>query len=149
MEIILIKDVSNLGYANDVVSVKPGYARNYLIPQGFAISATASSKKVLAENLKQKAFKEQKQVSLASDRAALLNGLSLTIGAKASENGKIYGSVNDIQLAEAIKNQHNYEVDRKSITILGDTVKELGSYKAVIKIYKDIKAEISFEVIAE
>jgi large subunit ribosomal protein L9 len=149
MEIILVKDVSNLGYANEVVNVKPGYARNFLIPQGFAISATPSNKKVLEENKKQKAFKEQKQINLANDRAAVLNGLALTIGAKASENGKIYGSVNDIQLAEAIKAQHNQEVDRKSITILGDTVKELGSYKAVIKIYKDIKAEISFEVIAE
>lgn len=149
MEIILKKDVANLGYANDVVAVKAGYARNFLIPQGFAIPATEQNKKILAENLKQKAYKEQKIRTEAADRAQLLNGLTLKVGAKASSNGKIFGSVNDIQLAEAIKEQHNYDVDRKSIHINSDTVKELGTYTATIKLYKDIKAEITFEVVAE
>lgn len=149
MDIILKKDVANLGYANDQVTVKSGYARNYLIPKGFAISANDQNKKVLAENLKQKAYKEDKIRNEANDRAKLLNGLTLKIGAKASTNGKIFGSVNEIQLADAIKDQHNYEVDRKMITISGDAVKEVGTYKAVVKLYKDIQAEFSFEVIAE
>lgn len=149
MDIILKKDVANLGYTNDLVTVKSGYARNYLIPQGFAISANEQNKKVLAENLKQKAYKEDKIRNEANDRAKLLNGLTLKIGAKASANGKIFGSVNEIQLADAIKEQHNYDVDRKMITISGDTVKEVGTYQAVIKLYKDIQAEFSFEVIAE
>jgi large subunit ribosomal protein L9 len=149
MDIILKKDVTNLGYANDVVTVKSGYARNYLIPQGFAIVANDKNKKILAENLKQKAFKEEKVRNEASDKAKLLNGLELKIGAKAASSGKIFGSVNDIQIADAIKDQHNYEVDRKTIKISGDAVKEVGTYKATITLYKDIKAEISFEVIAE
>lgn len=149
MDIILKKDVTNLGYANDVVTVKSGYARNYLIPQGFAIVANDKNKKILAENLKQKAFKEEKVRNEASDKAKLLDGLELKIGAKAASSGKIFGSVNDIQIADAIKDQHNYDVDRKTIKISGDAVKELGTYKATITLYKDIKAEISFEVIAE
>lgn len=149
MEIILKKDVSNLGYTNDIVTVKSGYARNYLIPKGFAIVANDRNRKVLAENLKQKAFKEEKIRTEASDKAKLLNGLELKIGAKAASSGKIFGSVNDIQLADAIKEQHNYDVDRKNIKIDADAVKEVGSYKATITLYKDIKAEISFEVVAE
>jgi len=149
MDIILKKDVANLGYANDLVTVKSGYARNYLIPKGYAISANERNKKILAENLKQKAYKEDKIRNEANDRATLLNGLTLKIGAKASTNGKIFGSVNEIQLADAIKEQHNYDVDRKMITISGDAVKEVGTYKAVVKLYKDIQAEFSFEVIAE
>lgn len=149
MEIILKKDVANLGYTNDIVTVKSGYARNYLIPKKFAISANEANRKVLAENLKQKSFKEEKIRNEASDRAKLLNGLALKIGAKVAASGKIFGSVNDIQLAEAIKTQHNFDVDRKTITISGEAIKEIGTYKAEISIYKDIKAEISFEVIAE
>jgi len=149
MEIILKKDVSNLGYTNDIVTVKSGYARNYLIPKGLAIVANEKNKKILAENLKQKAFKEEKIRTEASDRAKLLDGLELKIGAKAASTGKIFGSVNDIQLADAIKEQHNYDVDRKTIKINADAVKEIGTYKATITLYKDIKAEISFEVIAE
>ncbi len=149
MEIILKKDVANLGYANDIVTVKSGYARNYLIPKKFAISANEANKKVLAETLKQKSFKEEKIRNEASDRAKLLDGLTLKIGAKVAASGKIFGSVNDIQLAEAIKEQHNLEVDRKTIVITGDAIKEIGTYKAEISIYKDIKAEISFEVVAE
>lgn len=149
MDIILKKDVTNLGYTNDIVTVKSGYARNYLIPKGFAISANDSNKKVLAENLKQKAYKEEKIRTVASDKAKLIEGLTVKIGAKAATSGKIFGSVNDIQLADAIKTQHNQEIDRKMITIEGEAVKEVGTYKATVKFYKDITAEISFEVIAE
>jgi len=149
MNIILKKDVANLGYTNDEVVVKSGYARNYLIPQGFAIVANEQNKKILAENLKQKAFKEEKIRNEASDRAKLLDGLTLKIGAKAASSGKIFGSVNAIQLADAIKDQHGYDVDRKAITIDSDAIKEVGTYKAVVTLYKDIKAEFSFEVIAE
>ena len=149
MEIILKKDVTNLGYANDIVTVKSGYARNFLIPKKFAISANEANRKILAETLKQKSFKEEKIRNEASDRAKLLDGLTLKIGAKVATSGKIFGSVNDIQLAEAIKNQHDIDVDRKTIVIIGDAIKEIGTYKAEISIYKDIKAGISFEVIAE
>ena len=149
MEIILKKDVAKLGYANDIVTVKSGYARNFLIPQKFAISANEANRKVLAESLKQKSFKEEKIRNEASDRAKLLDGLTLKIGAKVAASGKIFGSVNDIQLAEAIKEQHNLDVDRKTIAITGEAIKEVGTYKAEISIYKDIKANISFEVVAE
>jgi len=149
MEIILKKDVTNLGYTNDIVTVKSGYARNFLIPKKFAISANEANRKILAETLKQKSFKEEKIRNEASDRAKLLDGLVLKIGAKVAASGKIFGSVNDIQLAEAIKNQHNLDVDRKTIVITGDAIKEIGTYKAEISIYKDIKAGISFEVVAE
>lgn len=149
MEIILKKDVSNLGYTNDIVTVKSGYARNYLIPKGLAIVANDKNRKVLEENLKQKAFKEEKIRTEATDKAKLLDGLVLKIGAKAASSGKIFGSVNDIQIADAIKDQHNYDVDRKTIKIDADAVKEVGTYKATITLYKDIKAEISFEVVAE
>ena len=149
MDIILKKDIASLGYANDIVSVKSGYARNYLIPQRFAIVANEANKKVLAENMKQKAFKEEKIRNEASDRAKLIEGLTLKIGAKAASSGKIFGSVNAIQLADAIKEQHNYDVDRKTIHIEGEAIKEVGTYKATAKFYKDITAEFTFEVIAE
>ncbi len=149
MEIILKKDVANLGYTNDIVTVKSGYARNYLIPQKFAIVANDVNRKVLAENLKQKSFKEEKVRNEATDRAKLLDGLTLKIGAKAASSGKIFGSVNAIQLADAIKEQHDYDIDRKTINIDGDAIKEVGTYKAEVLLYKDIKAVISFEVIAE
>ena len=149
MEIILKQDVANLGFKDDVVNVKPGYGRNYLIPQGLAILATPSAKKVLAENLKQRAFKEDK---IRKDAESLVESFSkiqgLKIGAKAGENGKIYGSVNTIQIAEAIKAQFDIDVDRKKINIV-DSIKEIGTHKAIISIYKDIKSEISFDVVAE
>ncbi|MDD2191649.1 MAG: 50S ribosomal protein L9 [Bacteroidales bacterium] len=149
MEIILKQDMSNLGYKDDIVTVKDGYGNNFLIPQGYAMAATSSNKKIIAENLKQRAFKEEKirkdaETVLAS--YAKIEGLK--IGAKAGENGKIFGSVNAIQIADAIKTQFEIEVDRKRIE-LADSVKTLGTYKAVISVYKDLKAEISFEVVAE
>jgi len=149
MEIILKQDMSNLGYKDEIVNVKDGYANNYLIPQGYAMAATSSNKKIIAENLKQRAFKEDK---IRKDAENLMTKYSkiegLKIGAKAGENGKIFGSVNAIQIADAIKTQFEIEVDRKRIE-LADSVKTLGTYKAVISVYKELKAEINFEVIAE
>lgn len=149
MKIILKKDVQNLGYKDDIVEVKNGYARNYLIPQGFAIAANDSNKKILAEVKKQYAHKIEKIRTEADAEAAKLDGLTVKIATKAAASGKIYGSVNAIQIAEAIKEQHNYDVDRKSITIEGETIKEVGTYKATAKLYKDIVATITFEVITE
>ena len=141
--------MSNLGYKDDIVTVKDGYGNNFLIPQGYAMAATSSNKKIIAENLKQRAFKEEK---IRTDAETILASYSkiegLTIGAKAGENGKIFGSVNAIQIADAIKTQFEIEVDRKRIE-LSDTVKNLGTYKAVISVYKELKAEITFEVVAE
>lgn len=147
MEIILLEDIQNLGYKDDVVSVKNGYGRNYLIPQGKAILATPSAKKVLAENLKQRAHKLAKIKADAEELAAKINGISLTIGAKTSATGTIFGSVNNIQLAEALAKK-GYDIDRKTIYI-NDNVKELGTYKAIVKLHKEVSAEINFEVVAE
>lgn len=149
MQIILKQDVQKLGYTDDIVEVKNGYARNYLIPQGFAIAANASNKKILAEVSKQRAYKIDKIRNEASAEAKLLDGLTVRIGAKAATSGKIYGSVNEIQIADAIKEQHNYDIDRKKITIDGETIKEVGTYKATAKLYKDIVAVITFEVFTE
>jgi len=149
MEVILKQDVSNLGYINDVVKVKAGYARNYLIPKGLAIAATETNRKVLAENVKQKSFKDQKIKKEAEILAKALTGITVRIGAKAAESGKIYGSVNNIQIAEAIKSQYNYEIERKRIFVDGEHIKELGTYSAEVRLHKDIKVVINFEVFAE
>ncbi len=149
MEIILKQDVANLGYKDDQVKVKNGYARNYLIPQGFAIMASETNKKIHAENLKQRAFKLEKIKNEAEIMAKALENVLVKIGAKAGTSGKIYGSVNSIQIAEALKEQYNYDIDRKKISIEGESVKEIGTYKAKINLHKEIKAEISFEVFAE
>lgn len=149
MEIILIQDVEHLGYANDIVKVKNGYARNFLYPKKLAIPATDSNKKILAENIKQRSFKEEKIRNTAQDIAKKLEECILKIGAKASEKGKIFGSVNAIQIAEAIMNQLNVEVDRKKITVDGDSIKELGEYTAKVNLHKDVKVNIKLEVVAE
>ncbi len=150
MEIILKKEVKGLGYANDLIVVKDGYARNYLIPKGYAILATKSNKKMREEILKQKSYKEEKLRTEAQTMEKALEKVSIKIGAKASEaTGKIYGSVNNIQLAEALKEQFNFEIDRKKISIDGDLVKEIGAYKATVDLYKEIKGKFSFEVVAE
>ncbi len=149
MEVILKQDVPNLGYANEMVNVKPGYGRNYLIPQGMAILATSSSKKILAENQKQQTHKAQKIHNEAADLAKQLENLVVKIGAKAAESGKIFGSVNAIQIAQALKEQHNFEIDRKKIHLDKDHVKELGTYKARINLHKEVGIEITFEVFAE
>lgn len=148
MEVILREDVAKLGHKDDVVSVKNGYGRNYLIPQGVAILATPSAKKVLAENLKQRAHKLEKIKQDATELAAKMEGLSLTIGAKASSTGKIFGSVNTIQIAEALEKK-GFNVDRKIILIKEDNIKDLGKYTATIKLHREVKVEIDFEVVAE
>ena len=129
MEIILKQDVNKLGYKDEIVKVKDGYANNYLIPQGYAVVATSSNKKILAENLKQRAFKEEKLRKDAEEYAASLAKVEgLKIAAKASESGKIFGSVNTIQIADAIKAQFGIDVDRKKISIVGDAIKEVGNH---------------------
>ena len=141
MEIILKQDIANLGHKDDIVKVKNGYAVNYLIPQGMAILATESAKKVLAENIRQRAHKEAKIREEASALAAKVNGLTVKITAKMSSKGKIFGSVGNIQIAEAIA-ALGVEVDRRNISIVGmDSIKEAGIYDATAKFYKDIKAE--------
>lgn len=148
MEIILQQDVANLGYKHDVVNVKPGYARNFLIPKGYAIEATPSAKKMNAEIVKQKQHKEEKIRKEALENASKLSNVVLKILTKAGENGKIFGSVTTIQIAQALQEQ-GYQVDRKSISIAEDNIKTLGTYKAKIKLYKDIVTEVNFEVVAD
>ena len=147
MKIILKEDVANLGYKDDVVEVKNGYGRNYLIPQGKAILATPSALKVLAENLKQRAHKIAKIKADAEAIAATLAGVSLTIPAKVSETGTIYGSVSNIQVAEALEAK-GHKVDRKIISIK-ETVKQVGQYVATVRLHKEVAVEIPFEVVAE
>jgi len=149
MEIILKKDVAELGYAHDVVTVKDGYARNFLIPQGHAVMATESNKKINAEDLRQKSFKAQKTRKEAELVAKSLENVSVKIGAKAAASGKIYGSVNAIQIAEALQEQFKIEIDRKKIHVDGESIKEVGNYTASIRLHKDIQVNINFEVVAE
>ena len=149
MEIILMQDVAHLGYKDDIVTVKNGYANNYLIPQGMAVMATAGAKNMLAETLKQRAFKAEKIKPEAEAVAAKLNGLTVRIAAKAGASGKIFGSVNAIQIADALKEQHQIEVDRKKIMIVGDTIKETGTHTANINLHREVKAEITLDVYAE
>jgi len=146
MEVILKKDMQPLGFKDDIVSVKPGYGRNYLIPQGWANLATPSARKVHAENLKQRAKKEEKQKAEASVIAEKLQTLAVVVKAKAGESGKIFGSVNNIQIAESIK-ALGIEVDRKAIKIIGGNPSNLGKYEAEIKLYRDVDATITFEVV--
>ena len=148
MEVILKQDITNLGNKDDIVTVKGGYGRNYLIPRGLAVMATETEKKVHEEILRQRAHKEAKLREDAEKQSNSLGGIELKIGAKTSSTGKIFGSVNNIQIAEALS-EKGYEIDRKNITISGDAIKEIGTYKAVIKLYKDIKTEITFEVFSE
>ena len=147
MQVILKEDVANLGYKDDIVTVKNGYGRNYLIPTGKAVIASESARKVLAENLKQRAHKLAKIKADAEELAAKLNGLVLTIGAKTSATGTIFGSVNNIQVAEELSKQ-GFEIDRKTI-VIKDAIKEVGSYSAVVKLHREVSAEIKLEVVAE
>ena len=148
MEIILKEDVVNLGYKNDIVNVKSGYGRNYLIPTGKAVIASPSAKKMLAEELKQRAHKLEKIKKDAEAMAAKLEGVSLTIATKVSSTGTIFGSVGNIQIAEALS-KLGHEVDRNQIIVVKDAVKEVGSYKAIVKLHKEVSVEIPFEVVAE
>ena len=149
MEIILKQDIANLGHKDDIVKVRNGYAVNYLIPQGMAILATESAKKVLAENIRQRAHKEAKIREEAGALAAKVSGLTVKVTAKVSSKGKIFGSVGNIQIADAIA-ALGIEVDRRNITISGmDTIKEAGIYNASVKFYKDIKADFKVEVVGD
>lgn len=149
MQVILKQDMPNLGQKDEIVKVRDGYARNYLIPQGIATTATESAKKVLAENTKQRAHKEAKIKAEAQQTAEKMNGLKLKIGAKTSTTGKIFGSVNTIQVAEALK-EKGYDVDRKNITLVNeDAIKEIGSYKAKVKLHKEVVVEVEFEIFSE
>ncbi|MBO6006196.1 MAG: 50S ribosomal protein L9 [Paludibacteraceae bacterium] len=147
MEVILLEDVHNLGYKDDILKVKDGYGLNYLIPQKKAIVATPSAKKVLAENLKQRAHKLAKIKADAEAEAAKLNGVKVTVAAKASEGGKIFGSITTAQIAEQLEKQ-GFNIDRKLIS-LAAAIKELGSYKATVRLHKEVAVEIDLDVVAE
>ncbi len=148
MEVILKEDVANLGYKDDIVHVKDGYGRNFLIPQGKAVIASESARKVLAEVLKQRAHKIAKIKEEAQALAEKMKGVSLTIGAKTSSTGTIFGSVTNIQIAEELA-KLGFEVDRKIIRIKEDAVKEIGSYNATVRLHKEVSVEIPFEVVSE
>ena len=148
MEIILKQDITNLGYKDELVNVKDGYARNYLIPKGLAINATASAKKVHQEILKQRSHKEEKIKNEAMEVAKKLENVELSIGAKTSSKGKIFGSVNTIQLAEALK-EKGFDIERKNISIKEELIKEVGKYTAKIRLHKEVIVDIPFEIIGE
>ncbi len=147
MEIILKQDVKHVGEKDEIVNVKPGYARNFLLPQGFAVIANPSNRKVLAESIKQGQFKQEKVKKDAEAIAAGLEGVTLSIGAKAGETGKIFGAVNTLQISDALK-KLGHEVDRRKITFESD-VKFIGSYVANLNLHKEVKVQVPFEVIAE
>lgn len=148
MEVILRKNVDKLGYKDDVVEVKPGYGLNFLIPQGYAIMASASAKKAHMEVLRQRSHKEEKIKEEAQAIADKLNGLTVKIGAKVGENGKIFGSVNTVQLSEALKAK-DVDIDRKSLKIKEEPIKEVGTYTATANLHKEVSADFSFEVTGE
>jgi len=147
MEIILLQDVTKLGQKDDIVNVKDGYGRNFLIPRGFAVAATPSAKKMHSENLRQRAHKEEKIKIAAQEMAEKLADVKLVVGAKTSSSGKIFGSVNTIQISEALKDK-GFEIDRKNITLPEDQIKEVGNYKAIIKLHREVKVEVGFEIVA-
>jgi large subunit ribosomal protein L9 len=149
MEIILTQDITGIGYKDDMVKVKAGYARNYLIPKGMAVLAVESKKKELAEQKKQRAFKEEKIRKEAENIAKALENTELTIGVKAGTSGKIFGSVNNIMVANAIQEQKKIEIDRKTVILDEEHIKEIGKYTARIKLHKDIEVEINLDVVAE
>jgi len=148
MEVILKEDIQTLGFKDDVVKVKNGYANNYLVPRGLAKVATKSAKKVLAENLKQRAHKDEKLRADANAIAEQLQSKEIRVGAKTSSTGKIFGSVTNIQLADTI-NKKGFNIDRKTISIVQKDVKEVGKYQAVIRLHRDVKVEVEFEVVSE
>lgn len=148
MEVILKKDIEKLGFKDDLVTVKNGYGRNYLIPFGFADLATPSAKKVLEETIRQRAFKEQKEIDAAKEQAAKLNGLEIKLTAKAGSGDKIFGSVNNTDLAEAL-GKEGVEIDKKFINIAGGNIKRLGQYEATIRFHRQVVSTLTFDVIAE
>ena len=148
MELILKQDVENLGFKDDIVTVKNGYGRNYLIPQGFAVLATTSAKKVLAENLKQRAYKEAKLVEDANKLAETIKGYEIKIASKVGSGDKLFGSVNNINVAEALA-RAGTELDKKFIKVVGGNVKRLGKYNASVRLHRSVITDIVFEVVAE
>ena len=148
MEVILLQDINKLGQKDDIVVVRNGYANNFLIPKGYAVASTASAKKMHSENLRQRAHKEEKIKTDALETAAKMAGVSLVIGAKTSSTGKIFGSVNTIQIAEALS-EKGFDIDRKNITLPDDQIKEVGQYKAVVKLHREVRVDVDFEIVAE
>lgn len=148
MELILKQDVEGLGFKDDIVKVKNGYGRNYLIPQGYAQLATSSAKKVLAENLRQRAFKEKKVIEDATATAEAIQALEIKIPAKVGSGDKLFGSVNNINLAEALEKE-GHEIDKKFISVVGGNVKRLGKYNAIIRLHREVTVDLEFEVIAQ
>ncbi len=148
MEVILKQDVKGLGYKDDKVEVRNGYGRNFLIPKGIAILATESAKKMHAETLKQKAYKEDKLRKEAAANVEKLAGLTIKVGAKAGESGKIFGSVTNIQIAEALQ-KAGYNIERKNIELGEETIKQVGAYTAKVRLFKEVSATVNFEVVAE
>ena len=148
MEVILKKDVDNLGFIDDLVTVKNGYGRDFLIPQGHAILATPSAKKVLSENLKQRAYKDKKVVDAAKSQAEKLNGLDIKLTAKAGEADKLFGSITDADLANALAKE-GVEIDKKYITIAGGNIKRLGQYDASLRFHREVVSNLTFDVVAE
>ena len=149
MDVILKQDVDHLGYKNDLVSVKPGYARNFLVPKGMAVIATASAKKVREEDVRQRAHREAKLIEEATALLKKIQDADIKVGAKAGEKDKIFGSVNSIQVTEAIKAATGSEVDRKKVGLKESTVKKLGKYTASVRLHKEVEGEFEFEVVAE
>lgn len=148
MEVILKKNVDKLGYANEIVNVKPGYGRNFLIPQGYASLATASAKRAHEEMMKQKAHKENKLEIEAQEIATKLADVTVSIVTKAGENGKIFGSVNTLQLAEALRKE-GFDIDRKSLKIKDEPIKEIGTFEAEANLFRGVKQSFKFEVVSE
>ncbi|WP_203258488.1 50S ribosomal protein L9 [Hyunsoonleella ulvae] len=148
MELILKQDVENLGFKDDIVTVKNGYGRNYLIPQGHAVIATPSAKKVLAENLKQRAFKEKKIVEDANKAAEAIKALEIKIASKVGAGDKLFGSVNNIDVAAALEKE-GHAIDKKFISVAGGNVKRLGQYNATIRLHREVSVELPFEVVAQ
>lgn len=149
MEIILLQDVAKLGYKDDIVNVKNGYANNYLLPNGMAVIATATNRKIHAENVRQRAFKEQKLRKDAETMMAAVNDKIVRITAKVGENGRLFGSITAEQIAEALKEQHNYEIDRKKIAVEGAKLKEVGTTAVQVNLFKEVKASLNVEIVAE
>lgn len=148
MELILRQDVDGLGFKDDIVTVKNGFGRNFLIPQGAAILATISAKKVLAENLKQRAFKEKKIVDDANKIADAIKALEIKIAAKVGTGDKLFGSVNNINVAEAIEKE-GHSIDKKFISVIGGNIKRLGKYNATVRLHREVSVDLPFEVIPQ
>lgn len=148
MQIILKQDIDNLGYKNDVVNVRDGYARNFLIPQGVAMVANDSNLKMLKENMKQQSHKAEKMLTEAKSLAEKIQGATIEVSAKVGESGKIFGSINTVVLAEALK-KAGYGVERKTLNIVDDGIKTVGTYKATAQLHKEVKVEFNFNVVPE